>query len=219
MRQIDNVIMVAPNAEIAAREKLELEANKQVDELAPLRTEFIQINYAKADELATLIKAEENSLLSERGSVTIDARTNTLIIQDVSKSLQSVRAMIGKLDIPVRQVLIETRIVNADETFAKDLGVRFGASKTIDSLNGGIRTIGGGNPGITEFSDGTTSFFTDGAENLIVDLPSAAVGSGALGLAFGKVGSWLLQLELSALIAEGRGENIASPKVITTTLR
>ncbi|MFT5425092.1 MAG: type IV pilus assembly protein PilQ [Gammaproteobacteria bacterium] len=214
MRQIDNVIMVAPNAEIAAREKLELEATKQVEELAPLRTEFMQINYAKAADLAVLIKADENSLLSERGSVTIDERTNTLIVQDVSTSLQSVRDMISKLDIAIRQVLIESRIVNADETFAKDLGVRFGASKSIFGQDGQVRTIGGGNDGITDFN-GTTSFNNGTEENLIVDLPSAAAGAGALGLAFGKIGSWLLQLELSALLAEGRGEDIASPKVIT----
>ena len=220
MRQIDNVIMVAPNAEIAAREKLELEANKQVEELAPLRTEFMQINYAKADDLAFLISAEENSLLTERGSVAIDERTNTLIVQDVAKSLQDVRGMIDKLDIPVRQVLIESRIVNADETFAKDLGVRFGASKTIaDSVQpGGLRTIGGGKEGTTDFGS-PTSFNVDGVENLMVDLPAAAASAGALGLAVGKVGSWLLQLELSALLAEGRGENIASPKVITTNQR
>ncbi len=216
MRQVDNVIMVAPNAEIAAREKLELEANKQVEELAPLRTEFIQINYAKADELAFLVKAPENSLLSERGSVTVDARTNTLIVQDVSKSLRNVRDMIDKLDIPVRQVLIESRIVNADETFAKDLGVRFGYSKTITSDP--FKAIGGGKEGITEFGT-PTSFNVDGVENLIVDLPVAAAGAGALSLAVGKLGSWLVQLELSALIAEGRGEDIASPKVITTNQR
>jgi len=219
MRQIDNVIMVAPNAEIAAREKLELEANKQVEELAPLRTEFMQINYAKADELAFLIQADENSLLTERGSVTVDARTNTLIVQDVAASLQSVRGMIDKLDIPVRQVLIESRIVNADETFAKDLGVRFGYSKTILPEDGHhLKTIGGGNTGVTDFGQ-TTSFHQDGVENLLVDLPAAVTGAGALSLAVGKLGSWLVQLELSALIAEGRGENIASPKVITTNQR
>ena len=219
MRQIDNVIMVAPNAEIAAREKLELEANAQVEELAPMRTEFMQINYAKADELASLISADANSLLTERGSVTVDARTNTLIVQDVAKSLRNVRAMIDKLDIPVRQVLIESRIVNADETFAKDLGVRFGYSKTIGlGQDGSLTTIGGGNQGITDFGT-PTSFNVDNVENLIVDLPAAVAGAGALSMAVGKLGSWLLQLELSALIAEGRGENIASPKVITTNQR
>ena len=108
--------------------------------------------------------------------MTVDARTNTLIVQDVSNNLRSVRGMIDKLDIPVRQVLIESRIVNADETFAKDLGVRFGASKTIAALNGGLRTLGGGKEGITEFAT-PTSFNIDDVENLIVDLPAAAAGS------------------------------------------
>jgi type IV pilus assembly protein PilQ len=128
MREAGNVIMVAPTEEIAAREKLELEAAQSVEDLAPLRTEFIQVNYAKAENLAGLIKAEENNLLSGRGSVTIDARTNTLIVQDVGDSLEDIRAMVTKLDIPIRQVLIESRIVNADETFTKDLGVNFGYS-------------------------------------------------------------------------------------------
>ncbi|MCK5669212.1 MAG: type IV pilus secretin PilQ family protein, partial [Gammaproteobacteria bacterium] len=229
MRQIDNVIMVAPNAEIAAREQLELEASRQVEELAPLHTEFMQINYAKAGELAVLIKAEENSLLSERGSVTIDERTNTLIVQDVSSSLESIRQMILKLDIPVRQVLIESRIVNADETFAKDLGVRFGYAKNTKQANpditgGGRPVIGpgghndpvaiftGSEPGNVLASGGTARA---GIENLLVDLPSLAGGAGA-SLIVGKIGSYLLQLELSAMVAEGRGEDIASPKVITS---
>lgn len=229
MRQIDNVIMIAPNEEIAAREKLELEASKQVEELAPLHTEFIQINYAKASELAKLIKADANSLLSERGSVTIDERTNTLIIQDISASLESIREMLLKLDIPVRQVLIESRIVNADESFAKDLGVRFGYSKNTKQANALSRDVigpaptnpavlfGGGEPGHTDFG-GITAFATDDLENLLVDLPALATGASA-SLIVGKIGSYLLQLELSAMIAEGRGEDIASPKVITTNQR
>ena len=230
MRQIDNVIMIAPNEEIAAREKLELEASKQVEELAPLHTEFIQINYAKASELAVLIKAEGNSLLSERGTVTIDERTNTLIIQDISASLESIREMLLKLDIPVRQVLIESRIVNADESFAKDLGVRFGYSKDTKQNNaisradigpGGhndpVVVFGGQEPGNIDFG-GSTGFTTDNLENLLVDLPALATGASA-SLIVGKIGSYLLQLELSAMIAEGRGEDIASPKVITTNQR
>lgn len=230
MRQIDNVIMVAPNAEIAAREKLELEASKQVEELAPLHTEFIQVNYAKASELAVLIKAEANNLLSDRGSVTIDERTNTLIVQDVTASLESIRQMLLKLDIPVRQVLIESRIVNADESFSKDLGVRFGYSKDTKQNNalsradigpGGhndpVVVFGGTQPGNIDFG-GVTGFSTGSNENLLVDLPALASGAGA-SLVIGKVGSYLLQLELSALIAEGRGEDIASPKVITANQR
>ena len=221
MRQIDNVIMIAPNEEIAAREKLELEASKQVEELAPLHTEFIQINYAKASELAVLIKAEGNSLLSERGTVTIDERTNTLIIQDISASLESIREMLLKLDIPVRQVLIESRIVNADESFAKDLGVRFGYGKSTglfrDSTQDPGVVFGGAEPGNIDFGGGT-GFTTDNLENLLVDLPALATGASA-SLIVGKIGSYLLQLELSAMIAEGRGEDIASPKVITTNQR
>ena len=226
MRKDDNVIMVAPQAEIAAREKLELEANKQVEELAPLLTEFLQVNYAKADELAALIKAEANNLLSDRGNVSIDARTNTLIIQDVAPSLENIRSMIAKLDIPVRQVLIESRIVNADESFSKDLGVNFGFSKRTrenpqtNTLGGEAEPglfLGGGRPGITDF--GNTTTFNDGTnENLMVTLPVAGA-TGAVSLAYGIIGSYLLQLELSAALAEGRGEDIASPKVITANQR
>jgi type IV pilus assembly protein PilQ len=230
MRKIDNVIMVAPNAEIAAREQLELESSRQVEELAPLYTEFIQVNYAKASDLANLIKAEENNLLSERGSVTIDERTNTLIIQDITASLESIRQMLSKLDIPVRQVLIESRIVNADENFAKDLGVRFGYAKNTKQANPSIlpsRDDIGRHPedpvavftGSEEGNvDGTGGTAREGIENLLVDLPALASGAGA-SLIVGKIGSYLLQLELTALVAEGRGEDIASPKVITSNQR
>lgn len=226
MRKDDNVILVAPQEEIAAREKLELEANKQIEELAPLQTEFLQVNYAKAEQLAALIKAEANNLLSDRGNVSIDSRTNTLIIQDVAASLESIRSMIAKLDIPVRQVLIESRIINAAESFSKDLGVQFGYSKATrdapaeaalggEGEAGGF--IGGGQEGITDFGE-VTSFNNGSEENLMVTLPAAAP-TGALSLAYGIIGSYLLQLELSAALAEGRGEDIASPKVITANQR
>ena len=226
MRKAGNVIMVAPSEELAARERLELEANRQVEELAPLRTEFVQINYADAADLMGLIQASENNLLSERGNVSIDARTNTLIVQDVASSLEAIRGLIKELDIAIRQVLIESRIVNADESFAKDIGVRFGYSKhtkqgtqdrTTIGENGqgdAFAAIGGGNAGNVDFG-GTTSFNDGTNENLIVDLPAIPGDAASLALAIGKVGSYLLQLELSALIAEGRGEDIASPRVIT----
>ena len=227
MRQSGNVIMVAPAEEIAARERLELEAERQVQQLAPLRTEFVKVNYANAASLIQLIQAEENKLLSERGNVAIDERTNTLIVQDVASSLASIRALIEELDVPVRQVLIESRIVNADESFAKDVGVRFGYSKntkqgvTADKITreaigpdgNPFAVLGGGLPGITNFTAPTG--FNTGNENFIVDLPAKAPGATALSFAVGKVGSYLLQLQLSALIAEGRGEEIASPRVIT----
>lgn len=224
MRQSGNVIMVAPTEEIAARERLELEAERQVQQLAPLRTEFVKVNYANAADLIQLIRAEENNLLSERGNVAIDERTNTLIVQDVASSLASIRDLVEELDVPVRQVLIESRIVNADETFSKDIGVRFGYSKAtkqgklsrqqIGASKSPFVNIGGGQEGISNFGGGT-SFVTGENENLIVDLPSKAVDASTLALAVGKVGSYLLQLQLSALIAEGRGEEIASPRVIT----
>lgn len=222
MRKTGNVIMVAPQEEIAAREKLELEAEKQLEDLEPLQTEFLQVNYAKASELAALVKAESNNLLSERGNVTVDERTNTLIVQDTASSLQAIREMVAKLDVPVRQVLIESRIVNADESFAKDLGVKFGYSRNTTGTGGASSTdtfgvVGGKLDGDTDFGGGT-AFTTDDEENFIVDLP-VTDPSAALGLAIGKIGSYLLQLELSAALAEGRGEDIASPRVITANQR
>ena len=100
------------------------------EELAPLRSEFVQVNYAKASGIAGLLKADGNSLMTERGSVSVDARTNTLLIRDTASALVSIRQLVSELDVPVRQVLIEARIVIADDTFNRDLGVRFGVSKT-----------------------------------------------------------------------------------------
>ncbi|MFQ5659379.1 MAG: type IV pilus secretin PilQ [Gammaproteobacteria bacterium] len=206
MRKTGNVMLVAPQAEIAAREKLELESAKQVEELAPLRTEFIQINYAKASDLEALINKGDNNLLSDRGNVSIDDRTNTLIVQDVSSSLEAIRNMIVKLDIPIRQVMIESRIVNADENFTKDLGIRFGYSKATApaAADNTVATVG---------SNANLSLAPT-TDNFLVNLPVPGATTN-IGLAVGKVGSYLLQLELSALLAEGRGEDIANPKIIT----
>src|SRR3990172_3899390 len=205
VRKDGNVMLVAPTEEIAAREKLELESQQQVTELSPLRTEFIQINYAKASDLSALIQGSESNLLSGRGNVSIDDRTNTLIVQDVATSLDAIRNMIAKLDIPIRQVMIESRIVNSDESFSSDLGVQFGYSKrSRDAMtNEGIATMGSA----AEFDLEPT------ADNFLVNLPVA--GTSGIGFAVGKIGSYLLQLELSALLAEGRGEDIANPKIIT----
>lgn len=207
MRQSGNVMLVAPQAEIAAREKLELESAQQVTELAPLLTEFMQINYAKAGDLATLIQSGDSNLLSDRGNVTIDERTNTLIIQDVASSLEAIRDMITKLDIPIKQVLIESRIVNADENFTKDLGVNFGYSKrTVPTSNNDTSVVVG--------SAATTLTSEPTLDNFLVNLPVPGATS-TFGVNVGKIGSFLLQLELSALLAEGRGEDIANPKIIT----
>jgi type IV pilus assembly protein PilQ len=215
MRQAGNVMMVAPQEEIAAREKLELESQKQIAELAPLKTEFIEVNYAKAADVATLLKTEESKLLSERGNVSVDQRTNTLLIQETAEKLAEMRKVITTLDVPVRQVVIESRVVIANQDFSRELGVKFGYSKNsgLSTDNFGV-VVGGTQPGDTNFGAGT-AFTTDDLENFIVDLP-AATPAGAIGLAVGKIGSYLLQLELSALQAEGRGEVVSSPRVITT---
>ncbi|MDZ7811198.1 MAG: shikimate kinase [Arhodomonas sp.] len=215
-RRTDNVMWVAPAEEIAERERIRAEAARQQEELAPLRTEFIQINYAKAAQLATLIRGEEGqSLLSERGNVSIDERTNTLIVQDTSANIGEIRQLINHLDIPVRQVLIESRIVIADNSFRRDLGVQFGYGRRGEVGDMGA-ILGGTQPGDTNYG-GTTGFEVpagSGNEGLIVDLPASADGRSGLtsGLAIGKIGSYLLQLELSAMENEDRGEVISTPK-------
>ena len=236
IREEGNVIMVAPQEEIAARERLELETEQQIEELAPLITEYIRINYASAGDLAGLISGEgEASLLSPRGTTSVDGRTNTLIVKDTAANLEAIKRLILELDIPIRQVLIEARIVSASRNFAKDIGIRFGVS--YGDLSDGLDnvTISGAQPGTVDPGEVEVSRVTpdgdieteeiDGCTNLlciddnlpyIVSLPTTLEGSPAsLYLSVGKVASWLLQLELSALLSEGRGEEIANPKVIT----
>ncbi|HMM77994.1 MAG TPA: type IV pilus secretin PilQ [Gammaproteobacteria bacterium] len=240
-RQNGNVMMIAPQEEIAANEKLEAETKKQLEELAPLRTEFIQVNYAKAQDIATLLRTRGNTpgastggatsrsrndnLLSPRGSVTVDQRTNTLLVQDTADKLTDIRKLVAALDIPVRQVLIESRIVVANEDFSKDIGVRFGYShinnpKNLDLNEGGgrqsdfVSIIGGDIDGDVDYGGGTAFVTPQGEENYIVNLPVAGPAA-AFRWSIGKIGSYLLQLELSALQVEGRGEVIASPQVIT----
>ena len=228
MRQTGNVIMVAPSQELAAQEKLELESQKQIEELAPLRSEFIQVNYAKAAELSAMLKSEGSNMLSERGKVSVDARTNTLLVQDTTAKLEDIRKIVGRLDVPVRQVMIESRIVIANNDFSRDLGVRFGYTRWQESLRKkSFNEVSGGIPG--EW-DGTASVHNardpavagvgtmmSPADTvpLLVSLP-AVDPSGAINLLIGKVGSYLLQLELSAMQREGRGEIISSPRVITS---
>lgn len=213
MRRTGNVILVAPSQELAAREKLELEAKQQIQELAPLRTEWFQINYAKATDLAKLIKAKQNSLLSKRGNITLDERTNTLMVRDTAEQLDAIRKLIARLDIPVRQVLIQSRIVIATDDFSRDLGVKFGLSGSNYYNNNQNRiVVGGTNSPDTSLDPGSS--FTNGS-NLIVDLGVADASAARLGLAVGKIGNSLLTLELSAMQAEGRGEIVSSPRVIT----
>lgn len=221
-RENGSVILIAPTEEIAAREKLELESQKQIEELAPLRSEFIQVNYAKAQELAELLKKKENSLLSARGNVSIDDRTNTLLVQDTADKLAQVRDIVTRLDIPVRQVLIESRIVIANDDFSKDLGVRFGVATNADNNTAEARNHGNVAVGANIFgtasnalNPGATPSVLDG---LNVNLPAspldATAASFALAIAKLPFGG-LLELEISALQQEGRGEVISNPRVIT----
>lgn len=211
-RQTGNVMLIAPAEEIAAREKLELEANRQIENLAPLESESIQINYAKASDLAALLKAKGNSIVSERGNITVDERTNKLLVQDTAKNIDAMAALVQELDIPVRQVLIEARIVLATTNFSKELGIRFGVSGETVSGSRTIATSGDLASASAFAVSGTTPALNN---RLNVNLPTGNP-TGSIGLAIAKIPfGAILDLELSAAQAEGRSETISSPRVIT----
>ena len=253
-RENGNVIWIAPAAEIARVEEEELKANAVVAELTPLASEIIQINYAKAADIADVIKSVEpvdisgdgggvnvetdtNSLLTSRGSVTVDDRTNSLLVQDVAYKISQLRNVIAKLDKPVRQVMIETRIVEASDTFSKELGAKLGFQRITENAQfpGASGTnlgqfIGGGttdgnniisdslaeDDGLIEFAD---------PSGLSVDLGANGIdGSRAASYAFdifraGTGFAHLITLELSALESDGRGKVVASPRLITANQR
>ncbi len=225
MRENGNVIIVAPAEEISARELADLESRKEIKQLELLAAEYLQVNYAKASDLADLISGSgsTNSLLSERGSVGIDDRTNTLLIQDTADRITNIRRLVTTLDIPVRQVLIESRIVIVRDDFARDLGVRWGATVVSDRSNGLVSTTGSaeGNQTITSSAidnlNSTGSAFPVDVpaldDRFNVNLP-VANPAGQIALAI-LSDDFLVDLELSALQAEGRGEVISSPRVIT----
>ncbi|MGH8140588.1 MAG: type IV pilus secretin PilQ [Steroidobacteraceae bacterium] len=225
-RKQDNVIIVAPQEELASREKADLAAKKDLQELAPLRSDYLQVNYAKAADMAGLIKSQGGSLLSNRGSVSVDERTNTLLLQDTADRLADIRRLVATLDIPVRQVLIEARIVIVNDDFKRDLGARVGYT-TAQANGNGIWTTSGtaagtdtvlgsalanqqstGNPFPVQVPTGTSA-----PSRYNVNLPVASpAGSFALGI----LGSnYIVDLELSAAQAETRAEVISSPRVIT----
>jgi type IV pilus assembly protein PilQ len=222
MRKIGNVAMIDLKKNIDDRKQRELAAKKKIKELESLYTEFIRINYAKAKDIQALLRTSgTHSFLSSRGNVSTDERTNTLIIQDTAAKIAEIRKLLAELDTPVRQVLIESRIVIANNNFSKALGVKFGYSANEDlGLGNGI-VFGGKRGGDTTFSAGT-GFTSDNTatgegqgENFIVSLPAAISNPAAVGLAIGKIGSYLLQLELSAMQSEGSGEIISNPRIIT----
>ncbi len=227
-RESGNVMLIAPSEEIAAQEKIDLEAQQQVTELAPVRSAFFEINFAKVSELASLFEGGEEgslNLLSPRGTVIMDERTNTLIVKDTDTVISEIRRTLAKLDIPVRQVLIESRIVIAVDDFKKELGVRFGttgiATSGTDSLSATTGTFAGSNT-IADSATGNLNAngsilpvtSPSGADRLNVNMPVVgATGSIAFTLLSG---GNLLDLELSALEAEDDGEIISSPRVVTS---
>jgi len=229
-RQEGNVIYVAPAEELAAREQQMLESQKALTELAPVRTEYLQVNYAKASDLASLIKSQgKTSLLSERGSVAIDERTNTLLLQDTPERLADIRRLVSTLDIPVKQVLIEARIVIVSDDFSRDLGVRFGGavvgnygssdglmymgSSGLNSADGDrgpiISPNGPGGVGV----DGNSVATLPVPDRYLVNLP---IANPALKFAMTLLDSdYVVDLEITAAQSEGKGEVISAPRVIT----
>jgi type IV pilus assembly protein PilQ len=221
MRKNGNVIIVAPREEIAAKEKLELESRNQIADLEPLRTETFVVNYQKVDDVRKLLVDDKQRLLSKRGSVMVDPRTNQMFVQDTTSRLEEVRRLLQRIDVPVPQVLIEARIVEADDRFSQNLGARFGFARITNGtwVNGGAgSTIG---PSSTASSD-TNSITINGTTVTnpnFVNLPAAGLGGfnpGTIGLTlFNSSVTRLLNLELTALEADGRGKIVSSPRVIT----
>ena len=207
-RKIGNVLLVAPADEIAARERQELESQKQIAELAPLRRELLQVNYAKAADIAKLFQSvtSAEAKIDERGSITVDERTNNIIAYQTQDRLDELRRIVAQLDIPVRQVMIEARIVEANVDYDKSLGVRWGGSIqnkgnwNASGVNGSSTTIG--TPGSTS----TNSPF--------VDMGTVNNTSG-IGIAF-ITDNVLLDLELTAMEKTGNGEIVSQPKVVTS---
>ena len=245
-RENGNVILVAPSTELAEQEARELEAQQAVESYAPLRTEYIRLSYAKAANVLTLISqgsgssgssgsnsnignansVDNNTLLSNRGTVTVDERTNTLIIKDVAESIENIHKLIGKIDIPVRQVMIEARIVSATDSFSKEIGVRWGILSNGAANNRNL-LVGGSNQTLWDLKDfdvetttvnGQTvsypKYDISRPDNLNVDL---GVANPAGRIAFGllSMSDVMLDLELSALQADNRGEVISTPKILT----
>lgn len=228
-----NVIWVAPAAELAKQEADELKAQQEKKVLDPLRTEYIRLNYAKAENVRTLIEAGRatsdrssgsTSLLTDRGTVTIDNRTNTLIVKDTAETISNIRDLISKIDIAVKQVMIEARIVSATDTFSKELGVKWGILSQGAASNRNL-LVGGNLSTIDNLKTYTTATNANGttypvysgltaANNLSVNLGATnAAGSIAFGLL--SISDLLLDLELSAMQADNKGEVISSPKVLT----
>ncbi len=242
VKKSGNVLWIAPKDELAAKEQVELEAKKKIADLEPLRTQSFQLNYTKAEDIAKGLTGQavgdggggsggqNTRILSQRGSVLFETRTNQLFVSDIPGKLEEVQALIAKIDIPVRQVLIEARIVEADDSFGRALGIKLG-STDLRGLRGGIPgySVGGGNyvtiggnysnVGVQtgQTPDTSTSYMPD---SQFVNLPAAALSSGAAAATFGlslfsAAANRFLNLELSAMESEGKGKIVSSPRVVT----
>jgi type IV pilus assembly protein PilQ len=229
MRQNGNVIIVAPAEEIAARETADLEARNAISELEPMYSEFLQVNYAKASDLAALIGAQGgggNSMLSDRGSIAVDDRTNTLLVQDTAARLEDIRRMVRALDVPIKQVLIESRIVVVNDDFSRDLGVRLGVTAYRENGTDGAAVISGTGTGTDTMIGSIVDNLGTSGQVTPVELPiltdrynvnvplDATTAAGRFSLAILER-DYLVDLELTAMEAEGRGEIVSTPRVIT----
>ncbi len=227
LRKTGNVVWIAPRDELATREKLALEAQNQINDLEPTRTETFQLNYQKGVDVQRLLTDPNQRVLSKRGSAVVDPRTNTLFVQDTPARLEDVRRVLRKVDVAVRQVMIESRIVEATDTFSRNLGVRLGYRENPDGhplttqKDGSRFTVGATSAVIAPIAGaggaGTVPAYN--ANNLQVNLPVPGVG-GANAAAFAmtlfnSARSRFVDLELTALQADGRGKIISSPRVIT----
>ncbi|MHB1099309.1 MAG: type IV pilus secretin PilQ, partial [Burkholderiales bacterium] len=223
MTKVGNVVMIAPRAEIAARAKLDLEGKQKISELEETRTESIQLNYQKATDVQKILGDEKQRILSKRGSVVVDPITNTLFVQDTPSKLEEVRQFVQKIDVPVRQVMIEARIVQASNDFGRNLGVKLGYSNTTGGTaqNSGnpVIQLGGSQTAGSGFAGGTST-----ANNTNVNIPFSAPNitgaqgtpAGALSfLLFNSSATKFLNLEIDALETDGTGKIISSPRVVT----
>jgi type IV pilus assembly protein PilQ len=224
-RRQDNVIIIGPTEELASREKAELAAHKEVQELSPTHTEFMQVNYAKVVDLAKLIKttSAKDSMLSPRGSISIDERTNTLLVQDTADKLADIRRLVQTLDVPVKQVLIEARIVIVSDTFERDLGARLGITGFTTAGPGSLISVSGSNVGTDSMLSSAFPASATKPSGFVnfptlnnryqVNLPAAHT-NGTIGLSV-LSGKHVLDLELTAAQNEGKSETISSPRIIT----
>jgi len=227
LRKNGNVIWIAPRDELAAREKLDLESKAQIGDLEPLRTESFQINYHKAKNVAEFLKSKDQSVLSKRGSVVPDERSNKIFVNDVASRLEELRRLIAEIDVEVRQVLIEAQIVEATDTFTRNLGVRLGfGGKTgglLGKTDGGVsvyrNTFGSGTLSSTGYQAGQISTVPNFNESLAVNLPASTINgkqAGAFSLAlWNSAATRFIDMEVSALEADGRGKVVSRPRVMT----